>query len=369
MKSKKSSNAFKILLILFGVVSVGGCSLLLKTYLSSQTSNTSVKNSENTSPIVQSNSLEESAISEVNANALHPLAIENMRAQSYPGSDLIIEQTLANGSNYKRYVASYQSEGLKIYGLLTVPNGEAPAGGWPAIIFNHGYIPPEQYRTTEKYVAYLDAFARNQYVVFKPDYRGHGNSEGDPQGAYYSQAYTSDVLNALASIRLRSDVNADKVGMWGHSMGGHITLRSMVIDKHVKAGVIWAGVVATYDHMAQHWNSRTPWQPSPREQRSGRPSRQQLIEQYGSFESNPEFWKSISANYFVDQISGPVQIHHGTADATVPISFSEQLRDQLTAANKTIEYYSYPNADHNLSGSAFGPAIQRSVQFFDTYLK
>src|SRR5687767_8741267 len=86
----------------------------------------------------------------------HPLTIEALRAGDYPGSDLIIEQTLTPGSNYKRYIASYKSEGLKIYGLLTIPNGQKPSTGWPVIIFNHGFIPPDVYQTTERYIAYTD---------------------------------------------------------------------------------------------------------------------------------------------------------------------------------------------------------------------
>ena len=101
-----------------------------------------------------------------------------MREHTYPGSKITIEETLQPGSNYSRYRASYQSEGLKIYALLTVPNGEKPATGWPVIIFNHGFIPPDVYRTTERYLAYVDWLARNGYVVFRPDYRGHDQSEG-----------------------------------------------------------------------------------------------------------------------------------------------------------------------------------------------
>ncbi|TMC38112.1 MAG: hypothetical protein E6J25_13835, partial [Chloroflexi bacterium] len=99
---------------------------------------------------------------------LSPLAIDAMRQRDYPGSDLAIERTLAAGSNYRQYVASYQSDGLKINSLLTVPNGPKPPTGWPVIVFNHGYISPTVYRTTERYVAYVDAFARNGYIVFKP---------------------------------------------------------------------------------------------------------------------------------------------------------------------------------------------------------
>lgn len=55
--------------------------------------------------------------------------------------------------NYDRYVVSYQSEGLKIYALLTIPRDSKPPTGYLAIVFNHGYIPPDVYRTTERYVA------------------------------------------------------------------------------------------------------------------------------------------------------------------------------------------------------------------------
>jgi len=158
-----------------------------------------------------------------------PLSIEVMRQKDYPGSDLVIEQTLVDGPNYHQYIASYQSEGLKIYGLLTVPIGEKPNNGYPVIIFNHGFIPPKQYKTTERYVSYVDAFAWAGYIVFKSDYRGNGSSQGQPEGAYYSPSYTEDVLNALASLKKYPSVNQDKIGMWGHSMGGNITLRSLVV--------------------------------------------------------------------------------------------------------------------------------------------
>ena len=47
-----------------------------------------------------------------------PMSIEYMRAQNYPGSDIVIESELERGANYQRYYASYMSEGLKIYALL-----------------------------------------------------------------------------------------------------------------------------------------------------------------------------------------------------------------------------------------------------------
>ena len=270
-----------------------------------------------------------------------PMSIAAMRAGSYPGSDITIEQELAPGSNYHRYYASYLSEGLKIYALLTVPNGTPPPGGWPAIVFNHGYIPPQQYRTTERYIAYVDWLARAGYIVFHIDYRGNDRSEGTPTGAYYSPGYTVDVLNAVASIKRFPQANPQKIGMWGHSMGGYLTLRSMVISKDIKVGVIWAGVVAAYPDLLYNWPEGPSIPPA-----NSRKWMDDWPAQFGSPEQNPDFWASISANSYLADLSGPLQLHYGTADEEVPPAFSETLAAQAGAAGHAVEIYVYPGDDH-----------------------
>ncbi len=297
---------------------------------------------------------------------LHPLSIEYLQQQTYPGSDIIIEQTLPAGSNYNQYIASYKSDGLKIYGLLTVPKGHNKK--YPVIVFNHGYIQPAQYRTTERYTAYVDAFARNGYIVFKSDYRGHGNSEGKATGGYGNNDYTIDVLNALSSVKRFKDVNPNRIGMWGHSMGGGITLRSMVVSKDVKAGVIWAGVVGSYSDLLNNWKRRDQSRSEADALHWPTAWRQRLIDQYGPPEKNPKFWNSISANSYLSDISGPLQLHHGTDDTHVPIEFSETLNRQLRTAGKEVEYLTYEGDDHDINNN-FSLAIQRSVEFFDKYLK
>ncbi|MBP6993965.1 alpha/beta fold hydrolase [Candidatus Woesebacteria bacterium] len=298
------------------------------------------------------------------------MSILGMRERNYPGSEIITEQVLDAGSNYARSIVSYQSDGLKILALLTIPNGTKPPNGWPVIVFNHGYIPPEQYRTTERYIAYVDAFARNGYIVLKPDYRGHGESEGSPEGAYYAPAYTVDVLNALSSIKKHPEANLDRVGMWGHSLGGNITLRSIVVEPQaIKAAVIWGGVVGSYDDLVSRWHRAVPYRPSPRELALRNSSRQKIIEQYGSPSANLEFWNSIDPTAHIADIMAPVQLHHGTADEEVPLDFSESLYRKLQAAGKTAELFAYEGADHNISDPSFTTAMNRSLEFFDTYLK
>lgn len=300
---------------------------------------------------------------------LNPLSIQEMKAKSYPGSNIAIVQTLTPQSNYNQYIASYKSDGLTIYGLLTVPQGNPPKGGWPAIIFNHGYIPPEQYVTTERYVAYVDAFAGNGYVVFKSDYRGNGKSQGQPEGAYYSPAYATDVLNALASVKKLSYVNPNKIGMWGHSMGGNITLRDLVVDnKDIKAAVIWGGVVGSYGDLIYNWHRTTPFVPSQREIATRNNIRQNFIKTYGTPSQNPVFWDSIDPTYHLSDIKTPIQLDVGGADEEVPPQFSINLYNKFKSLGKTVEFYEYPGSDHNIS-QGFDLAMQRSIDFFNKYLK
>lgn len=296
---------------------------------------------------------------------LNPLTIEALRQRSYPGSDIIIEQTLEPGINYDRFIVSYLSEGLKIYALMTVPRGQKPASGWPVIVFNHGYIPPAAYTSTGNYVAHVDIMARAGYIVLKPDYRGNGKSEGVARSAYATPDYIVDDLNAIASIKRYSDADPQRIGMFGHSMGGHITLGAMVISKDIKAGVIWAGVVASYPDLIYNWHAtptgtRTPgsfhWE-------------DQFVQQFGTPTQNPQAWASISATSYLQDLSGPLQLHHGTADTEVPYQFTVDLYNAVKEAGKPVEFYSYKGAGHNLLNDDFNLAIYRTLKFFDQYLK
>ncbi|MGW8227244.1 MAG: alpha/beta hydrolase family protein [Anaerolineales bacterium] len=297
----------------------------------------------------------------------HPMSIPALREMNYPGSEIIFEETLEPGENYTRYYVSYLSEGLRQYGLLTIPDGETPPTGWPAIVFNHGYIPPDQYRTTERYIAYVDWLARSGYIVFRIDYRGHDQSEGDARGAYSDPGYAVDVLNAVSALQQFPPADNNRIGMWGHSMGGFLTLRAMVVSQDIKAGVIWAGVVGSYPDLLTHWrrNSASGLTPTPPARMRWRTD---LIAQYGTPEENPAFWDTISANTYLEEISGPVQLHHGTADESVPLILSELLYQELQEAGQIVELYTYEGDNHNISNS-FGQAMTRTIEFFDRYLK
>lgn len=304
--------------------------------------------------------------SAINSNS--PLTIEAMRQKSYPGSNLTIEQKLSPGPNYNRYVVSYKSEGFTIYGLLTVPTGQKPKGGWPVILFNHGYIPPASYSTISSYSIMVDPLASAGYIVFKPDYRGNGNSEGTATQPYVSPSDVTDSMNALSSIKKYKDADPQKIGVFGHSMGGNVTLHELVITHDIRAAELLAGVVGNESGLAAWWDHRYAVRSIVGNDLDTYYAYEQMIKDNGTLAANPEYWNAIDPTKFLSFVEAPVQIQVGTADEEVPMNFSASLSASLKSAGKTVEYQTYPGANHNLVPDT-SVAMQTTVNFFNKYLK
>jgi dipeptidyl aminopeptidase/acylaminoacyl peptidase len=299
---------------------------------------------------------------------LNPLTIQAMREKNYSGSDIKIEQTLPSGSNYYRYIASFTSDGLKEYAYLTIPKTNKPSGGFPVIIFNHGYQIPELYTPDGNYIAYMDALAKSGYIIFKPDYRGNGKSAGAPTSAYFSPDYITDDMNAISSIKKYPDTNSDKIGVWGHSMGGMISLKIAEISEDIKAVVIWGGVVGSYNDIIYNWQNDVSYKPAREDLTLRNLGLAQLLAQYGSPNEDPAFWNSVDPNSYLKDITVPLQIDVGLADIQVPPVFSTGLYNRMTAAGKITQYYEYPGANHDINQS-FTLAMKRTIDFFNRYLK
>ncbi len=295
------------------------------------------------------------------------LTVDALREMNIEGSDIVLEQQLANGVNYAQYIASYTSEGNKVYGLLTIPFGDPPEGGFKAIVFNHGYIPPDYYVTTERYVAYVATLANHGFVVFKIDLRGHGNSEGDPTGTYFSPAYTIDAIAAFKSLQKLDFIDPDGIGMWGHSMAGNLVLRAMEVEPGIKAGVIWAGAVYSYDDFVTYRIS-DPSRPANADESPSRRRSREIIETYGEPTSAEPFWQAVSLTEHIDYLESPLQIHHAVDDPVVNIGYSRDLVSVLQEHGKVYEFYEYEGGGHDIDSPYFNTAMERTIAFFQLYL-
>jgi len=70
---------------------------------------------------------------------------------------------------------------------------------------------------------------------------------------------------------------------------------------------------------------------------------------------------------FLDDISAPIQLQHGTADESVPVELSLRLKEELEKLNKPVEYYEYAGDDHNIASNV-SSAFQRTIDFYNNYL-
>jgi uncharacterized protein len=237
-----------------------------------------------------------------------------------------------------------------------VPQGEGP---FPVLIVNHGYVPPGGYAPVAGNYTKRegDYFAARGYLTAGSDFRGHGNNPGTAVGAHLESAYVIDALNLLAALKSYPKADPTRIGVWGHSNGGSVAERMMVVSKDVAATVIWAGVSA---NATDAWLYLRDW--------IRRPERE-LRERWGLPEEQGDLFRRMSSRQYLADVVGPVQIHHGTGDASVPYQHGLALSRALAAAGKTQELYTYPGAPHNWFGPTWETAIGRSLAFFDRYVK
>ncbi len=328
------------------------------------------------------------------SNQKYPLQIAAIRARDYPGGELKIERTLEAGQNYHKFIVSYPSDGLKIFALLTIPFSSVilasslrPGSGSPLVIFNRGYVEPSEYAIDRQYMRYIDYLARAGFAVFKSDYRGIGESEGDIQSVL-SSANAADVLNGLASLQrfchfrrkealphshgdgnpwIPEQVGDDSIkgisipdfsrlAVWGHSMGGLITLQCLLANSSFKAASIWAGFIIPFADVLDRWQN------SPLERQKARSSA--LIELFGDPNEHPEAWHDISPFYYLNELPCPVQLHHGLSDQIVPVSDSQRFQKELQKYDKDGGLHLYKNAGHNLNEEDILPAAMKHTILF-----
>lgn len=291
------------------------------------------------------------------AQEVNPVSIRALTQKEFDGREFRVGKLLAQNESYTRFFITYKSGSLTISGIMNVPKG---AGPFPVLILNHGYIDPIVYTNGRGLRREQDYFARRGYVVIHPDYRNHAQSDKDDSAEYnFRLGYVEDVINAILAIKNSNlgYLDKDRIGMLGHSMGGGVALNVMVSKPDlVKAFVLFAPVSADYRDNFLRWT----------EQRLE--VAEQIIKTYGSPDSNPEFWKNISAINFLDQVTAPVMVHHGTKDESVPIEWSERLTSGLRQAGKKVTYHYYPNEPHEFT-AAWPQVMLRSLEFFDDYVK
>jgi dienelactone hydrolase len=151
-------------------------------------------------------------------------------------------------------------------------------------------------------------------------------------------------------------------------MAGNLVLRAMLVEPSIKAGVIWAGAVYSYDDFAKHGiddnTYRPPATPETEATPDPRQDRRLIFETYGAPDTQHPYWKAVSLTANIQYLNSPLQLHHAEDDTVVDIAYSSGLVAILQQNSKTYEFFNYKGGGHNLISPYFDQAMQRTVQFF-----
>jgi dipeptidyl aminopeptidase/acylaminoacyl peptidase len=187
-------------------------------------------------------------------------------------------------------------------------------------------------------------------VSIAPDFLGYGESASPSADVWEArfETYTTAV-NLLAAVDKwpKSD---GRVGIWGHSNGGHVALTALEITGRSYPTVLWAPVSAPFPYSVLYYTDDY--------EDHGKAIRKDLAR----FEADYDTEQFALVNY-LDRVAAPILWQQGTADPDVPIKWSRGTVGRLRGLNKDVEYAEYPGADHNLL-PAWQTAVEKDIEFY-----
>ncbi len=229
------------------------------------------------------------------------------------------------------------SDGMPLWGYLTVPPGATDRRNLPMIVMPHGG--PEG-RDLLGFDPIAQYFATRGYLVFQPNFRGGGGfgrrfvEAGWGQWGRRMQADVSDGARAVIAAG-RADSN--RVCVWGWSYGGYVAATATFVDQDLyRCSVAGAGVTDLPRMLA--------W---VRENQGGAQSMsyQYWTDAMGGSESSP-LLAQYSAARNIARSQMPLLLIHGRLDVTVPYEQSEILQRAARQAGREIRLVELPDAQH-----------------------
>lgn len=316
--------------------------------------------------------------------AIFPYTIAGLRAHEYQSGVIRIRKTLDETDNYTAYLIEYPSDGLTITGVMQIPRGEGP---FPVIVMNHGFFARSVYATgdgTDRASIFL---AEHGYLTLASDYRSWAASDVG-ESLFYS-GLAIDVINLLKAIPSIPQADPGRVGVWGHSMGGGVTMKvltvigpqNLVAPITVKAAVLYSTVSADMSDVIARWGNGCFGDIAAGEQIIGCNSAdvvpldlpEQLLRAYTFTAGNAEAMQTVSPIFHLEAVQVPIQIHYGEKDgrtsAGTPPEWSVKLTQALRDAGKTAEMLAYPDQGHSFIGEPWFQFMIRVLRFFDANLK
>ena len=341
---------------------------------------------------------------------IYPYTIAGLRAHDYQVGKIKVGEVLEETDLFTRYAIEYPSDGLTITGMMQVPKvGKEP---FPVIVMNHGFFSRAIYASGDGTDRAAEFLNRHGYLTLSPDYRSWGDS--DVGTSLFYSGLVIDVINLLDAIPSIPQADAERIGMWGHSMGGGVTLKVLTVNAGrvappapvaswtntrtgqaqasgaskriesmpaIKAAVLYSTVSADDVDIIDRWGPGCVGDFIEGERLYGCNSSDilpldlppGLIQAYKDTSKDPNLLKQVAALHYLDDVTAPVQISYGTEDGKLfsgaPPEWSQKAYQAFVEAGKQAELFAYEGEGHSFVEDQWWAFMERSAHFFDTYVK
>lgn len=287
-------------------------------------------------------------------------SIEGLGKRKFIGSDIVLDKVLNDASDFTSYLFYFQSEGKKVSGMANIPK---KPGSYPVILMFRGFVPLEIYDIGAGTKRAGEVFAQNGFITLSPDFLGYGQSASPSSSPMeerfetYTTALTllASIQNLNISLNLKENnqitTDNDKIGIWGHSNGGHIALVVLEASGAKYPTVLWAPVSKPFPYSILYYTDEY--------EDHGRALRKIVSD----FEKDYDV-ETYSLTNYLSLINSPIQLHQGTNDEAVPLSWSNSLANELKTLGKNVNYFTYLGEDHNFSLGSWSKIVSRDIKFY-----
>ncbi|TCO77015.1 prolyl oligopeptidase family serine peptidase [Chromatocurvus halotolerans] len=247
-------------------------------------------------------------------------------------------------------------DGQSVLGRLQVPPDFDPQGCYPLIVGSiySDTVVNQWARLTRRPNWALDQYLVSQgYLVLKVNVRGsRGQGRVFSGGLFhdYGGIDIDDIETVVRGLIADGTVDADRVGIWGNSYGGLMTVMSLFR----KPGLYAAGIAGAPATNVAHAYPSQMWV-------MGEPAGDDFPARY---ERQSPLFQSAG-------LADPLMIIHGTTDPIVLYSDTLALLERLIAQNKTAELVTLPGGSHGWMADSPAQtrfAYSRMLDFFTRHL-
>lgn len=141
-----------------------------------------------------------------------------------------------SGKQGMKRAVEFISDGLIIRGILQLPGSEGP---FPIAILGHGLSGLKEWTLPEV----ADTLAQVGIAGLWFDYRNFGDSDGQPRDEVSHYGRLQDWQNAISYAASLPEIDSQRIGIWGTSLGGRDVLTVASVDRRVRAVVAQAPLI------------------------------------------------------------------------------------------------------------------------------